>query len=370
MYKNKRLALIITLGILLSSFACFKDKSNPFQPDVSNGIIDADHTNIQYIGRFNQDDPKKVIFDWSGFYIRAAFEGTSCTIRLMDGNNLYSIVIDDQTPQVLQTDTSTVYSLATGLADTIHTILIAKRTEAFVGKGEFLGFILDSGKTLVTPDPNPDRRIEFIGNSITCGYGVEGASANEPFKPETENATLSYAALVGKEVDADYAMISYSGKGVVRNYGDANQTSPDPMPSLYNRTCNADETPLWDFSRWIPQAVVINLGTNDFSTKPHPDKTVFQDAYQDLIDRVQSNYTDVTIFCICGPMIGEPCATYIKEVVNQTRQNNTNDKVYYIEIDTSVLTMSDRGSDWHPNIKGQQKIANAITPVIKEMMEW
>ena len=161
-----------------------------------------------------------------------------------------------------------------------------------------------------------------------------------------------------------------SGKGVVRNYGDPNKTSIDPLPSLYDRTICFDSTLNWDFSKWIPQAVVINLGTNDFSTQPYPDKSVFENAYVQLINRVQSNYPGVTIFCVCGPMIGEPCATYVNEVVNQCQQNNTNKKVYYINVSTSVLTMSDRGSDWHPNIMGQQKTADIILPVIKDKMGW
>jgi hypothetical protein len=89
-----------------------------------------------------------------------------------------------------------------------------------------------------------------------------------------------------------------------------------------------------------------------------------------LINHIQSQYPEVTIFCICGPMIGEPCASYIKEVVNQCQQNNTNKKVYYIAISTSLLTNSDRGSDWHPNKQGQQKIADVILPIIQNTMNW
>jgi len=369
MKMNRKFYLVLFAGIMLLSYSCKKSETTVLQPDGSNGIIDADNPNIQYIGRFDRTDPGKAVFDWSGVYIRAAFDGTSCSLRLIDGNNLYNVTIDDESPVVLVTDTATVYSLASGLADTVHTVLIEKRTEAWIGKGEFRGFILDEGKNLAGQDPAPDRRIEFIGNSITCGYGVEGESASSPFEPETENATLSYAALTAKALNADYMMVAYSGRGVVRNYGDANQTSPDPMPSLYDRTCCADSTPVWDFSSWIPQVVVVNLGTNDFSTQPHPDKSVFQDAYIQLISRVQSNYPGVTVFCVCGPMIGEPCASYVEEVVDQC-QGNGADAVYYIEAPTSLLTMPDRGSDWHPNIQGQQKTADIVVPIIRETMNW
>ena len=370
MKRNKILILTVVLGIASFTCSCSTKKSTSVQPGESGGTIDADNAKIQYIGRFDRRNAKKVVFDWPGVYIRAKFEGTQCSIRLNDGKNLYAVTIDNQKSRVLKTDTSTVYSLANGLTDTIHTILIEKRTEAFIGKGEFLGFILDDNKKLIEQNSPPDRRIEFIGNSITCGYGVEGENASSPFKPETESATLSYAAIIGRTLGADYIMVAYSGKGVVRNYGDPNMTSADPMPALYNRTLCSDSIPVWDFSSWIPQVVVINLGTNDFSTQPHPDKAVFQESYIQLINRVQSHYSEVTIFCICGPMIGEPCASYINEVVNLCRQNNVNKNVHYIGISTALLTMSDRGSDWHPNIQGQQKIADVIIPVIMDTMNW
>ncbi|MBN1781152.1 endoglucanase [bacterium] len=368
--KNFIPVLILLITALLCS--CNEQKSNPVQIKESDadGQITADNPNIRYIGRFDRSNAKRVIFDWPGVYIRAKFEGTACSVRLNDGNNLYAVTIDEQPSQVLQTDTSAVYTVASGLADTVHTVLIQKRTEAFVGKGEFLGLVLDEGKDLVQPDAPSDRRIEFIGNSMTCGYGVEGEDANEPFKPETENAALSYAALTGRALDADYVMIAYSGKGMVRNYGDANKTSADPMPALYDRTLCADTAPLWDFSEWIPKAVVINLGTNDFSTQPYPDKQVFQDAYTALIGRVRSNYPGVTIFCVCGPMIGQPCAGYIEQVVDEYRNNNPAADVYYIGISTGLLAYSDRGSDWHPNVQGQQKIADVIVPVIRNAMNW
>lgn len=361
------LIILILTSLLFAS--CKNQSSNPLENEDTAGIIDADDPNIQYVGRFNRSNPKKAIFDWSGVYISAKFEGTSCAIRLSDGNNYYAITIDNNDPLTLKTDTSTIYKVASELKDTIHTIIIHKRTEAFIGYGEFHGFILDEGKKLVKQDSLTNRRIEIIGNSITCGYGVEGENANSPFKPETENAALSYAAIIGRTLNADYAMISYSGKGVVRNYGDANKTSADPMPLFYDRTCYYDSTTTWDFSSWIPQAVIINLGTNDFSTQPYPDKSVFQDAYTQLINKVQSQYPGVSVFCLCGPMIGEPCSDYINEVVNSF-QNTSNNKVYFINIENNKLSLSDWGSDWHPNITGQQKMADVILPVIKEKMNW
>jgi lysophospholipase L1-like esterase len=369
MKQQKFLGIIVSMIILFffnacsSFFACH---------DVhQSGIIDSDDPYFQYIGRFDFSHPKKVVFDWPGVSICAKFEGTSCSLRLNDTTNEYAIIIDNRAPRLLTTDTSRLYQVAAGLPDSIpHTITVRKRTEAVIGKGEFMGFVLDRGKKLLPPDKRPDRRIEFIGNSITCGYGVEGDNSDCHFSAETENATMSFAATSARALNADYFLIAYSGRGVVRNYGDSCTTSRDPMPSLYDRTCYCDSTPTWDFSRWMPQAVVINLGTNDFSTKPYPDKTVFQDAYIRLIQRVRSQYPGVTMFCLSGPMIGEPCTGYIKEVVKQQQKGIRNKDVFFVEIPQSYLSDTDWGCDHHPNITGMSKMVDVIVPIIKLWMNW
>ena len=366
-------AQIVVLQIILLLIA-FNSNSYAVEihKDQNQGIIDADDPDIQYIGRFDFSNPKRVVFDWAGVYIIAKFEGTGCSIRLDDQKNEYAVTIDNYAPRLLKTDGANVYNVAAGLQGSIpHTIMIQKRTEALVGKGIFMGFILDKDKKLLPLPERSGKRIEFIGNSMTSGYGIEGKNHDCHFSVETENACMSYAAITARALNADYSLISYSGRGVVRNYGDKNKTSVNPMPALYDRTCFYDSTLKWNFSEWLPQAVVINLGTNDFSTQPYPDKKVFQDAYKKLINRVRSLYPRVTIFCICGPMIGEPCYSEIKEVVEKQQRQGSRDKdVYFVGVNRSIMNESDWGCDWHPNIQGSIKIANVIIPIIKSVMNW
>lgn len=367
-FTNRLFFAIFFLSIAFSS-NFYAEKINKVQ---NSGIIDADDPDIQYIGRFDFSDPKKVIFDWAGVYIIAKFEGTSCSIRLDDQKNEYAVTIDDYAPKLLKTNGSNVYEVAADLqGSTPHTIMIQKRTEPLVGKGIFMGFILDEGKKLLPPPKRSNKRIEFIGNSMTSGYGVEGTNPDCHFSIETENACMSYAAITARALNAEYSLVSYSGKGVVRNYGDKNKNSINSMPALYDRTCYYDSTLKWNYNEWLPQAVVINLGTNDFSTQPYPDKKVFQNAYNKLVNRVRSLYPQVTIFCICGPMIEEPCLSEIKEIVEQQQMlEGRNKDIFFIEINRSIMNDSDWGCDWHPNIKGSLKMANVVAPFIKLVMNW
>ncbi len=362
------ITLFSTVVLIFHFAACSSITTNHYG---QAGIIDADHPYIQYVGRFDFSNPKKVKFDWPGVYISAKFIGENISIRLNDNSNEYAVVIDNSLPKLLQKDSTKNIFIINGLSDSVlHTITIHKRTETFVGVGEFEGFILDQGCKLLPPEKRPERRIEFIGNSITCGYGVEGDSPDCHFRPGTENANLSYAAITSRGLNADYHLISYSGRGVVRNYGDSNKTSMDPMPALYDRICFYDSISKWDFTKWTPQVVVINLGTNDFSTQPFPDKNVFQNAYKNLIDRVRNLYPGVAVFCICGPMIDEPCKSYIKEVIKLDQRGKRDKNIFFVEIPSAVLTDSDWGCDWHPNVSGMIKIAGILSSEIKARMNW
>ena len=117
--------------------------------------------------------------------------------------------------------------------------------------------------------------------------------------------------------------------------------------------------------------MVINLGTNDFSTQPYPDSIVFQSAYARLIERVRSLYPGVTMFCLSGPMIGEPCTGYIKEVVDaQKKKMGRYQDVFFIEINRSVMNDADWGCDHHPNVLGMEKMAEIIIPAVRLRMNW
>ena len=111
----------------------------------------------------------------------------------------------------------------------------------------------------------PERRIEFIGNSITCGYGVESENPSDPFTYETENHFYTYAARTARALKAQHLVVARSGIGVYRNYGAPRSGSKDCMPAMYEQVLFTDSTELWDHTLYTPDVVCINLGTNDTS---------------------------------------------------------------------------------------------------------
>ena len=331
----------------------------------------ADNPLIRYTGRFDFSDPARPRFDWPAVSLEVAFHGTGIAALLEDGLNAYNVSIDGGASFVLQTRPGqTRYPLAEGLADGRHTVRLVKRTETFYGTPTFLGFEVAGGELLPLPEA-PARRLEFIGDSITAGYGVEGASPTCVYSLDTENAELTYAAQTAAQLNAAYHVAAVSGLGVVRNYNSDNPLSAGTMLSYYGRTLANEEAEDWDFAAWVPDAVVINLGTNDFSTTPHPAGELFLNGYTNLIFKVRDLYPEAHIFAVGGPLMAGPAEDTIRSVVTQMTQVLGDARVHYVPIaNTLELTAVDFGCDWHPNASGQAKIAAQLAPAIADVLGW
>jgi len=363
MLKKSVLLIFLWSVILMTGVA---------QPRVQ--LIDADNSAFSYFGRTDQSDPKVVRFDWPGVYLRCAFTGNTLAVRLKSGDRDYfNVFVDDQPVKVIHpaTDSIFIYNGLTGKG--VHELLISKRTEADMGMASFYGIGIAPDGKITSSKVKNNRRIEFIGNSITCGYGAEGLSGKERFKPETENSYFSYASITARAFSADYALIAHSGLGIIRNYNDKSKISTRlaPMPPRLGRTFDTDSVKKWDFNRWKPDAVVINLGTNDYSTLPHPDKAVFKRHYEQLIEKIIEVYGEIPVFCVVGPMTNEPCYSIVKEVVEDYRLIHGDTKVYFAGIPDGLLNNgSDLGSDGHPSYRGQKKSAASLVPLMANVMKW
>lgn len=334
-------------------------------------FIPAGNKAFRYVGRYESSNPNEIRFDWTGFYILFSFRGTSCALRMNDsGHNYYTVYLDNKAARTIEVKSDTTVQIAAGLETQVHQVQIVKRTEGSQGMGSFKGILISEKGEMIALKDIPTRRIEFIGNSITCGYGTEGLSKNEHWKPSTENSSQSYATIMARALQADYHLVAHSGQGVVRNYGYKDKISPLAMPGRFNRVFDEKELPLWDFRKWKPDVVVVNLGTNDFSTQPFPDKADFKKGYEKLIREVFKQYGELPVFCLVGPMTDEPCYSYVKEIVEDLRSVYQKKNVFFVGIPTYLMSDNDLGSDSHPNYLGQKKMAAHVLPVISSVTGW
>lgn len=190
-------------------------------------------------------------------------------------------------------------------------IRLVKETEVQYASAGILDFWTDQ-EAQMHPTGGKKRRIEFIGDSITCGYGVLG-KPGEPFSTETESADHSYAVLCARALDADYQLISFSGIGVISRYVEQDRNEPLTdvlMPDLYPWTdpvlCRRHGWGMeqWDFQSFRPQVIVVNLGTNDASyTRGIREREErFCRSYTQFLEEVHRQNPDAEMICTLGVM--------------------------------------------------------------------
>ena len=329
----------------------------------------ADEPNIEYIGRFDFSQPGVVRFDWPGVQIKATFSGTYCAIKLKDGHNDYNIFIDRKLKEVLRTGSDTIYTIAENLKDSLHSLIITKRTEGAYGIASFEGFILNKGDSLYPVVDKMKRKLEFIGDSFVAGLGSEGRTPDCLFSRDTDNNYIAFGPVLARRLNADYSIIAISGIGVVRNDGDTNLTSNQPLPYYYKRAC-LNDTLKWDFKKWQPDLVVVRLGNNDYWKKPYPLTKVFQKAYINFLKEIRSFYPQASILVFCEPIGKDQHCDYISSAVTELKNEFGDKKIWFEELNIILNKQKDFGCKQHPNGSGHKKIADALEPIIRKAMNW
>jgi lysophospholipase L1-like esterase len=245
-----------------------------------------------------------------------------------------------------------------------------KRTEAFVGEGALIGFELDAGGKLLSASA-PARRIEFIGDSITAGFGVEGKDASCLFSADTENYSHSYAALTAAALGAEQIAVASAGLGVTRNWRGGTDNT---VGELYERTLPTESSSRWNFSSWTPDAVVIDLGTGDF-TSGDPGRDVFEAAYRRLLSRVRQNYPSALIVLAVGPMLsdlwpqGAQALTHGRVYVSDVVGAVSDARVKLIEFPNQDAASS-FGCKSHPSAATQRQMAEQLTGFLRRELGW
>ena len=329
--------------------------------------VDAGPPGVRFIGRFDTSDPTGPKFAWSGSAMRARFTGTAIRVKLGGAANQFAVVIDGGATTVLKKASgATTHALASGLSPGEHEVLVHRRTEAFFGDSQFLGFEIDGG-ALLPPPPARTRRLEIIGDSITCGYGNEGKDQYCSFTADTENHYLTYGALAARSLSADIHVQAWSGIGMYRNNDGA---TTGTMPERWARTLPQSSTSTWDTSKYLPHAVIINLGTNDFA-KGDPGKP-FETAYLTFVRRVRKAYPDAWILPAAGPMMGggdlASLRTYLNNVI-ATLKAEGDTKLALVDFPTQVAA-DGFGCDWHPSLGTNAKMAKVLETMLVAKLAW
>ena len=347
-------------------------------------VIKPSDPRIVYTGRISFTNPDRPTWNYPGVQIMAAFEGTSLRMIAKPRSGYFMAQIDQAEPfkVAFRGERDSVVTLATALPEGRHLVRLMYVIEGYEFFPEFWGFVLDEGRQVVEAPLLPSRKIEFIGNSITCGYGNEGLKKEEGFDYATENHYYSYASIVARNLQAQHWVVARSGIGAYRNYNGPKTGNPESnMPVQYEYTGYAWKPELrkeptflqekWDFSRYQPDVVCINLGTNDIST-PNYDISLLKQGYQKLLKMVRQHNPKAKIVFLTGSMLYNQELQLAKQLLDEvtTEAHKAGDKEVY-RFDMAPINGNEfYGNDWHPNIYQDEKMAGELTPYLRKLMNW
>lgn len=227
-----------------------------------------------------------------------------------------------------------------------------------------------------SPTSNKKLKIEFIGDSITCGYGNEGEFGKDHFTTAQENPYLAYAAQTAHTLQADYHLISWSGIGILSSWTDQNEINRKEqlMPKLYPYTNLAlneivGEKEFWEFKAFLPDYIVIHLGTNDASyTKgQRARESAFEAVYYQFLLMVRMYNPQAYIICSLGGISTE-LYPVLTRAVESFKDNEKDTQIECLAFENQ-MAIDGIGTDSHPSLKTHQKMAKYLVQKIQELRE-
>ncbi len=346
-------------------------------------IYKADEKNIRAIGRTVYHDEIRwlgysctaVEFEFTGKKLSA--EITTDWVDDAEWKTLFKcflavFVNDCETPTKrfpLDEGTNSYDIYSSGNIQTVK-IRIMKMSENAFSRAGIVSIIADGEISPTASDKN--RRIEFIGDSITCGFGDECASASDGFTTATENPWDNYAALTARRLNADFHLVSWTSIGVLSNSVKEDVNEPDDawvMPKIYGYTdkgmegCLGLEPKKWDFSLFKPQLIVVNLGTNDKDyTRGIPERTAaFEHCYEEFIREVRRLNPDAYILCALGAM-GQELCPQVEEAVKRLDDEKISSLRFEVQCESDGI-----GAENHPSLATHKKMSHRLLEEINRL---
>lgn len=346
----------VLLVFLLLTATIFLAAPSIHHVNADMAAVGPDDPNIRYVGRWDTSVPDTYRGYWAGTYLTTAFTGGSVRLRLGTavspaGSDLYASV--DGGPFHLYKNASGIVNLTPErLTPGEHTLTVVTRNIRDVAV--FKGLLLDEGAQTIPP-PERQRLIEFVGDSITVGY-------------KTPNVSIeSFAWLTGEQLSADHTQIAYTGICLVDDVS-CNGLPPTGMSEQYFKLQPLDYTdsPIWAMDGKAPDAVVINLGTND--ARAEIDGETFRDAYVHFLERLRQVYPDAELV-VLQPLNGYMHAE--SREAAEIRQSTGETKLHVIATDGWLSELDGDYTDTlHPSAQGNVKMAGRLTEELRETLGW
>ncbi|MBQ8614157.1 MAG: GDSL family lipase [Ruminiclostridium sp.] len=387
--KERIISLISAAAMIISAAGCNSapdtaDTTTTTSAPVSEGPADYEPTaeNVKLLGRaFYDDFDGELICAYSGTGCEFTATAKSVTITVKgdtaartnnnDNAARFAVYVDgERTEDIMLDETTKIVNVFSGDTEKTATVSLVKLSETANSTLSVDSITVDGS---IAPTAEKDLYIEFVGDSITCGYGVDDEDRNHHFSTSTEDCTKAYGYKTAEKLGADYSLVSISGYGIISGYTNNpdKKSASQLMPLHYEKVGFSYSRDLgsfkWDFARQ-PDAVVINLGTNDESyCKTDKDKQAeFTAEYVNFLKTVRARNPEAKILCVLGVM-GSGLYSCVEEAVNTYSAETGDTSVYAMKLPNQDQA-DGIAADWHPTEKTHEKTAEIVAEKLKEIL--
>ena len=341
---------------------------------------------VKYIGRTLYQDSilwlalsgSGITFTFHGKQLSVTLQGDDHTSADTDHARIGVFINGERILDTMIKEPQTTYTLLQSEKLQTCTVSVLKLSEAPMSIVGIESITTDDAASL-TPAPARQHRIEFIGDSITCGYGTDDKDLSHSFTTASEDVTKAFAYRTASLLDTDYSMVSYSGYGVYSGFTDTDiRNTVELLPLYYPMVGfsrgtwkgNAITTADWDFTSYVPDLIVINLGTNDDSyCQDIPDRQEqFTRCYKDFLEMVRSYNPHAMILCVYGVM-NNRLLPFLEKAIKEYKKETGDTHICYLPLPTHTEA-DGYVIDYHPSLYTHEKISRLVASKIKELMGW
>lgn len=303
-----------------------------------NVMIGWNDPRIKYVGRWKSVESG--IQNVFGGFCELRFTGSTSLSVAEKTNGVVAISVDGGAAERKELSGMPAV-IAQGLSSGEHTVRIF--TYGQHSRPVISGFSLDEGATLLEPVKRPS--IEFVGDSVTEGYTGENADSH----------ILSYAHLTAEQLGYDRNIVALGGITITPGYGYFSDKS-----GMVNRYFKAEmygeNAPDWDTALFVPDMLVINLGTND---RGQASSQKITESYMEFLKKLRAAYPRTPLFVMVPFCHDAQLTVAVEKVVEKTDV----DGVYLIE--TASWGIDPGKDNTHPSkeehVKAAQKLAQLLT---------
>ena len=339
--------------------------------------IKPDNPNLQYSGRIDWTDAEAPVLVYPCSYIKMKFTGTSVKAvvenRKSYWTNYLGVMIDGEQKCIKLVDNGKeTITLADGLADTEHDLMLFKRMDS-CHILTFYGFEVDEGATLGEVEPKPARRIEVYGDSVSAGEVSEAVDyvgqADPEHDGEYSNSYYSYTWMTARNLNAEIHDIAQGGAALLDGTGWFDGPDFMGMESIYDKiqySPKPAKPSKWDFQLYRPHVVIVAIGQND----ANPDNYMAEDyegekakhwrkSYRDFVANLRAIYPKATI--ILATTILEHDANWDR-AIDEVCSELADERIHHF-----LYSNNGAGTPGHIRIPEAEQMSKELTAFIESL---